>query len=696
MMNAREKISRLISATRIAVVGASSDPRKITGRPIAYMLKQGFSGEIIPINPSRTEVQGLVCHPSFSAANRPIDLALIGTAAPQVEAAVLEGIEAGVRSFVVLSSGFSEHNAEGAALQRRLTNLARTHDVAIVGPNCLGVINAETGLIASFTTAMEANVLRPGGFGFVSQSGALGAYWLDLVLQAGLGVSRWITTGNECDVDIAAAIGMLAEDPMTRVIGVYAEGVKDGIAFREALRSAARAGKPVFIIKAGRSSTGAMAAASHTGALTGQDQVYQACFDQYGAVRVDSISDLIDAARLVLHDAVPASGKIGVLSVSGGAGVLLADAIDATNLELPVFSEQTATALAKVLPGFSKPQNPVDLTANVLSNIEIFRKTLAIVSGAPELDTCILFIGLMHSIADALIESILAVGKESGKPFIVVWIGAHPETVAKLDAVGIPVYPDIPQTIASLAHVRAARGRQAAAARLPDVPHLAGPSSRSRALSEWQGKEILRTAGGVALPTGVLVQSEVEVPDAMAGLCPPFVAKLQSADMPHKSEHGGVILGLADADAARDAVRKLAQLCRDLQIPFEGVLVEEMVGFDIELIAGMRRDPVFGPMLMLGRGGVEAELDPDIAMALLPLSAQQIAQMLQSLRCARLFSGFRGHASVDLGAMAEAIAHIGTQFMRDTHLDEIEINPLVVCGNRVVALDALVRVAGSE
>ncbi len=693
MSASREQIARLMAAKRIAVVGASNDPAKLTGRPIAYMLKRGFKGEIVPINPSRDEVQGLKAYPSLAALDRPVDLAIIGTAAAAVEGVIVEGIAAGVRSFVVLSSGFSEHDAEGARLQARLTALASAHDIAVVGPNCLGVINAETGLIASFTTAMEDNDLRCGGFGFVSQSGALGAYFLDLVLQAGLGVSRWITTGNECDVDIAGSLGMLVDDPKTQVIGAYIEDIKDGPAFRNALRDAARAGKPVFLIKAGRSSVGAAAAASHTGAIAGEDRVYQACFDQYGAIRVASVTEMIDAAKLVLHNAVPSEGRIGVLSVSGGAGVLLADAIEAAGLGFPKFSAETATALAATLPGFSKPQNPVDLTANVLSNTGMFRSTLSIVSAAPELDACILFIGLMHSISETLTESILAAREQSGRPFVVVWIGARPDIVRRLDAARIPVYSDIPQAITALAHACGAMRQQAAAKSTANAPaRLPAPQGSPRQLTEWHSKAWLRETGGIGLPDGVMVHAPADVAAGVAGLTGPFVAKLQSSDMPHKSEHGGVILGLKDTAALADGVATLLGRGRDAKVVVDGVLIERMVGFDIELIVGFRRDPIFGAMLMVGRGGVEVELSPDVAMALLPLTAGEIEALLRSLRSAKLFDGFRGRPVVDVTRIAQVLAHIADKFTVDATLDEIEINPLVARGADVVALDALIKV----
>lgn len=693
MTRVREKIARLMAAKQVAVVGASSDPTKLTGRPIAYMLERGFRGGIIPINPSRTEIQGLRAYPSLGAVDRAVDLALIGTAAAQVEPVIVEGISAGVHSFVVLSSGFSEHDAEGARLQAHLTELARRHDVAIVGPNCLGVINAHTGLIASFTTAMEENTLIPGGFGFAGQSGALGAYWLDLVLQAGLGVSHWISTGNECDVDIAASIGMLVDDPLTKVIGVYVEGVKDGAAFRASLRDAARAKKPIFLIKAGRSSAGAAAAVSHTGAITGADTVYQACFDQYGAVRVASITEMIDAAKLVLHDAVPRDGRVGVLSVSGGAGVLLADAIDRAKLDLPAFTAQTAEELSKTLPGYSKPHNPVDLTANILANAGMFQKTLAIVSAAPELDACIVFIGLMRSISAVLTEAILSARAASNRPFIVIWIGARPDLIAKLDAAGIPVYSDIPPAITALANACRTRARPPRPALAHDAVELAKAADGLHTLTEWQSKVRLREIGGIALPPGVMVRADHEVADAIAGIRGPLVAKLQSSAMPHKSEHGGIIFGLAGVPAVIEAFRTLLQRSRDAKLACDGILIEEMIGFDIELIVGFRRDPVFGPMLTVGRGGVEVEVDPDVATTLLPLSAREIEALLRSLRSARLFDGFRGRQPVDVGAIAQALEKIAAGFLADPSIDEIEINPLAARGADAWALDALMKIA---
>ena len=689
-----EAVRRLLNARSVAVVGASSDPAKITGRPIAYMRKIGFQGEIHPVNPRRPEIQGLRSYPSLSAIGRPVDLAIIGTAAERVEEAIAEGIDAGAGGFVVFSSGFAEFDAEGAERQRRLAALSRQHGVPIIGPNCLGVINARSGLVASFTTALEGQPPKPGHFAFVSQSGAMAAYWLDMVTQAGIGVSTWVSSGNECDVHVGDVLAGLAEDEDTRVIGLYLEDIKDPLAFRAVARRLAEAGKPVIAIKAGRSKAGADAARSHTGALAGEDTLYEALFEQYAIERVVSLTALIDRAKPFLFDARPRGRRLGVMSVSGGAGVMLADAAEAAGLDIAPFSEDTRSRLAAVLPVFSKPQNPIDLTAMVVQDPALLSRTLSIVGEAPEIDACILFIGLMASIADTLAAAIGAARAASGKPVVVVWIGARNDVVGRLQEAGLPVFADIPAAIDALAGGLRFDRRQQAMRTLPaGLPGGSGPAGIPRMLTEWDSKAVLRT-GDAALPVphGVLVRPG-DGADVLAGLTPPLAAKLQSPALPHKSDAGGVALRLTDAEAALKTARAFEGLARDRGIPYDGTLVEEMVPFDMEFLVGLRRDPVFGPILVVGRGGVEVEAMRDVAMGLLPLDRAAVERLIRSLRCAPLLDGFRNRAPVPVGALAEAIAGLCDRFLADVRLVEVEINPMVAGPRGVAALDALVTIA---
>lgn len=686
------RAAAVLEARNVAIVGASADPGKIAGRPLSYMLSRGFAGKLFPVNPARAEVQGLKSYPSLSAIGEPVDLAIVGTPAALVEGVIQEGIAAGVQAFVVFSSGFSETGDEGATLQRRLGDLARAHGITILGPNCLGVANSATGLIASFTTALEETPIKQGGFALVSQSGALGAYWMDICLRSGLGFSKWITTGNECDMDAAAAIAYLADDPDTRVIGLYVEDVRDTAAFRQALLSAATAGKPVIAIKAGRSHAGAAAAASHTGALAGDDALYDACLSQHGALRVDSLSQMIDAARLYLFDSVPQGNRLAVMSVSGGAGVLIADEAERWALQLPALPAQAADALAQVLPPFVKAANPLDLTGNVVQDTASISKALEAVASAPGTDAIVLFVGLMHSIATAFTDAIAGARRHTRRPIVVIWIGAREDSIAILERERIPVFRDIPQAVAALgAAVRLNTLRQAALG-LPllpaDAPAAAAAGTPS-ALTEWDSKMLLRELGITAIPTGVLVAAQAL--DALpAPLSYPVVAKLQAAGLQHKSDIGGVILNI-ESDAQLDAaLRQLWQIAREQRLDAQGILLESMLPCDHELLLGLRRDARFGAALTLGRGGVDVELDADVSSRLLPLGAVHIQAMIESLRSARLFQGFRGRDAADVAVISQHVAQLCQAFLQRPDLAEIEINPLAIRGGNAWVLDAVV------
>jgi acyl-CoA synthetase (NDP forming) len=678
-----------MQARSVAIVGASSDPSKITGRPLAYMLARGYGGELFPVNPGRQEVQGLRSYPSLSAIGKPIDLAIVGTAAEQVEGVVREGIAAGVRAFIIFSSGFAEAGEAGKVLQLSLTRMAREHDVAIVGPNCLGVVNAATGLIASFTTALEESALARGSFAFVSQSGALGAYWLDIVLRSGLGLSQWITTGNECDVGAAEAIDFLVDDPDTRVIGVYLEDIRDTEGFRLALARAAVAGKPVIAIKSGRSQAGAQAAASHTGALAGDDSLYEACLAQGGALRVDSLTAMMDVARLFLFDSVPRGNRLAVMSVSGGAGVLIADEAEALGLTVPAFGDATLAALKPVLPSFAQPANPLDLTGNVVQNTGSISQAFAAVGADPNVDAVVLFVGLMHSIAHAFTEALATARRTIPQPIFVIWIGALADTVTTMEAARLPVFGDIPQAIRAIAGaVRMQALQQAARTSLPPVRILSTEDGSSHTLSEWDGKQLLLTQDAVQVPAGMLVAPGARMPAQPVTF--PVVAKLQSPELLHKSDAGGVILRIASETELARAIDRLQELGRELDVPVQGVLVEGMVPFDHELLIGLRRDARFGPVLTIARGGVQVELDADVATRLLPLNEQQVEAMLRSLRSARLLDGFRGQPAADIPRLADRIAGLCRWFIAQPDLAEVEINPLAVRGGNAWALDALV------
>lgn len=692
------RLDALLNARSVAVIGASADAAKISGRPISYMLARGYGGAIYPVNPARSEVQGLLCYPSIAAIGKPVDMAIIGTAAEHVEGAIREGIAAGVKGFVVFSSGFAELDDAGRQLQSRLTQLSQEHDVAILGPNCLGVANSRTGLLATFTTALESHALRHGAFSFVSQSGALGAYWMDIVLRAGIGFSQWITTGNECDVDAAEAIHHLVDDPHTQVIGLYIEDIRRTAAFRAALERAARSGKPVIAIKAGSSQAGAAAAASHTGALAGDDALYDACLRQHGALRVRSLTEMMDLARLLLHKAVPAGPRLAVMSVSGGAGVLIADACEPLNLELPPLRPDMVQALAPALPSFVHPNNPLDITGNVLQDTQMISRVMGILASDRDTHGIVLFIGMMHSIADAFVEALSHARSNTPIPIIVIWVGAMESSIQALEKVGIPVFLDIPQAMQALAQgICLARSQSKIRQIREGEPFVfsSPPAEKGQSLamlSEWESKRLLATQMHVQIPKGWLLQQDEATPEELPY---PLVAKLQSDQLLHKSDSGGVVLGIRNAHELQAARDKLQAIGTQLNIPIQGILVEPMLPFDHELLLGLRQDARFGPVLTLARGGVEAELDPDVVNLLLPASAADVEQMLRKLRCFKLLQGYRNKPGVDITNLAHNIASLSDWFQNQS-LRELEINPLAIKGNATWALDALAAPLGRE
>jgi acyl-CoA synthetase (NDP forming) len=443
----------LIEARSIAVLGASADPQKVGGRPIAYLQRMGFSGRIVPINPNRTEIGGLVCAPSILETD-PVDLAIISAPIDGKLDLVRDAIAAKAKAIVLFSAGFGEVGEQGRALQAELSDMARDAGVLVLGPNCLGAISVPNRLAATFTTALETRLPRAGSFSYVGQSGALGAYWLDLVAQTNLGVARWFSTGNEALISLGDVLAYLVEDPETKVIGAYVEDIKAPKLFREAAQKARDAGKTILAIKAGRSSAGARAVTCHTGANPGDDAAYAEMLADAGVVRVRSLTEMIDAARLLLAPTPPRGVRLGCATVSGGAGVLLCDAAIEAGLEIAELSPATTARLRAALPSFAHALNPVDVTGAVVSNPVLMPEVMSTLAAAPEIDTIVLFLGAMSSIADNLVSSIVRARTENpDKPMCVIWMGGPEAACAQIEAAGVPVFNEIPPAIAALACV---------------------------------------------------------------------------------------------------------------------------------------------------------------------------------------------------------------------------------------------------
>jgi acyl-CoA synthetase (NDP forming) len=450
-------LSPLLNPDTIAIVGASSNPLKVGGRPITALRDSGFVGTIVPVNAHRDEVQGLPASSSLSAYDGQIDLAIVAAPAPSVVEIVTDGIAAGVKAFVIFTSGFAEQDAAGAQEQEKLTALADAHDVAILGPNCLGAVNTANGMTATFTSALERDewgegARLQGAFGIVSQSGALASWWLALAVNAGIGISSWLTTGNECDVDVADGLAALAVDPQTKVIGLYAEGVRDRAKFDAAAQLARDNGKLVIALKAGQTEVGAAAAAAHTGADSrmAEDEVDR-WFDDLGIVRVQSMSAALNTAKVALaYPGMKPFSRLGIVTTSGGAGVLIADDASRRGFDLSGFSEPVQVQLRDLLPPFVGPRNPLDVTAGVVGNPQVFADLCDLLGDHDEHDFYLISTGLLYSVSGAMIDGIKKGLQAKGKPAGVIWVGASNKLRRSLEDEGIPVFTDLPEAIEAL------------------------------------------------------------------------------------------------------------------------------------------------------------------------------------------------------------------------------------------------------
>ena len=447
----------LLNPSTIAVVGASSNPLKVGGRPLTALRDSGFAGTIVPVNAHRPEVQGLPTVPTLSAYDGQIDLAIVAAPAPSVVDIITDGINARVRAFVVFTSGFAEKGQDGAAEQAKLSALATEHNVAILGPNCLGAVNTSNGMTATFSSALERDewaegARLKGAFGIVSQSGALASWWLALAVNAGIGNSSWLTTGNECDVDVADGLAALAQDEHTKVIGLYIEGIRDTAKFSAAARLARDNNKQVIAIKAGQTEIGAVAAAAHTGAdsLIDEDEI-NSWFSQLGIIRVESMTAALNVAKIALaYPGLDKFKRLGIVTTSGGAGVLIGDQASRVGFDLSAFSTPVQEKLTGLLPPFVGPKNPLDVTAGVVGNPQTFADMCDLLGDYDEHDFYLIATGLLYSVSEAMIEGIKKGLQAKGKPAAVIWVGASSKLSRSLEDEGIPVFPDLPEAIDAL------------------------------------------------------------------------------------------------------------------------------------------------------------------------------------------------------------------------------------------------------
>jgi acyl-CoA synthetase (NDP forming) len=697
-------LQALLRPRGIALLGISGRAENLISRPLRYLVEHGYEGGIYPVNPNYEELVGQKCYATLADVPGPVDLVLVLVAADRVEDAIRQSAAIGAKAAVVYASGFAEVGPEGVALQQRLAAVAEETGVRVLGPNCQGFLYAPTGVVATFTAAADRPLTHDSGVAYVGQSGAVGGSVLDLATDMGLGLSFWASTGNQADLNLVQVSQELLDDPAIRVLMLYVEAVDDGEGYAALARRAREVGKHLVVLRSGRSSAGRRAVASHTGAMLGDDVAFVLTSQQHGVVLVDDIDELLATAAVLATGKRSEGRRIAVVTTSGGAGGLAADLSEEIGLEMPELSAETQDRLRPLIPAFGALGNPVDVTAQLFNRgAHAFGDVCRIVADDPSVDAVAVFVTMVVGDAGArLAEDLVTTASRLPVPLLVGWIAGQELTVEGrrvFREAGIPVFGSVGNLTRVAARMAPPPHRGVAPA-LPEAPRLDG--ARIRQLLEADvvdGPELLRTIG-IRQPSSTLVASAEAAREAVAALGGPGVLKLAAGDLAHKSEVGGVRVGVSETEAGQ-VFDELIDSAKRHHVPdVEGVLVQELIPPGTELILGATagRDG-FPPVVTVGLGGVTTELYKDIASGLAPVSPEQAWEMLRGLKAWPLLAGFRGAAPADVPAAVDAVVRLSQAAAAGgDRLAEFEVNPLIVApaGRGATAVDVLVRTTGQR
>jgi len=686
----------------VAVVGASREKGKVGYEIVANLIKGGYAGKVFPVNPKADQIEGLRCYADLKAIGQVPDLVVIVVPAKFVPPVMQQCVELGVTSVVIITAGFKEVGPEGLKLEQEVVRIARSGGIRVIGPNCLGIMVPTHRLNASF----GGDLPPPGVIGYISQSGALLAAILDMATANQIGFSALFSIGNKADVDELDVIRALGDDPGTRVIAGYLENIADGDAFvREAERISHD--KPILLMKSGGTSAGAKAASSHTGSLAGGETVYESAFERSGVIRCDSIKTQFDFARAFACQPLPAGKRVAVLTNAGGPGIMAADAIEREGLTFAKLSEETIRKLGANLPAAANIHNPIDVLGDALADRYEFALQVALEDPGVDVVLVLLTPQAMTECTKTAQVVVKVAGANPTKPVLACFLGANQvkDALIVLRDGKVPAY-DSPEsavrTVKAMSDYVAWRNRPKRVVRLFPVNrhrveriidrHV---RRKLREIGEMESKEILEAYGFVT-PEGAIATTADQAAAIADQLGYPVVLKIWSPDIIHKSDVGGVKVGLTGREEVRDAfdlmMYRIPQKMPEANIL--GVLVQKMVRKGREVILGMNRDPHFGPLMMFGMGGIFVEVLKDVAFYLAPLTADEARQMLAATKTYQMLKGVRGQEGVDLDAIAEALQRLSQLVTEFPQIQEMDINPFVVGppGTTPIAVDARISV----
>jgi len=688
----------------IAVLGASPDTHRIRGRLLHQLRENGFPGRILPINPSYQEIGGLRCYASIGAVGEPVDLALVAIPAVGVASALEECARAGVKNALIISSGFAEEGGAARDMQMALVDVTNRTGIRACGPNCEGYFNALGKVATTFSPTVEVKedeartLVSERRIGVIAQSGGIGFALFNRGKAAGIGFSYVISTGNEADLNMADFLDYMVEDPNTHAVMLFCETVRDGPAFVAALAKARRLGKPIIAIKIGRSDAGSRASASHTASLSGSYTAYRAIFERYGVIEAEDPDEAVAIAGVLLTCPLPKGRRTGIITPSGGGGAWMADTLSLHGLIVPPLSPATQASLRSVMPSYGAPGNPVDVTAQGSSTGAAVMTAMETLAQSDEIDMLVLITSLTSESRVSLdADRVRATAARCGKP-MTVWTYTLPSEFGRRSAAGcgLFVHSDLRNVGVSMSRLAGYAETLVRPLPAPDdtVPAASLPDDLPAVLTEHHAKALLAPYG---LPQSQerLTTSASDAADAANVLGYAVVIKIASPDLPHKTEAGGVILGLQNehsVTAAYDQIIASAQRHKpDAHI--EGVLVQRMAPRGHELVIGMVNDPTFGPIMMAGFGGTMVELMGDVTHRPAPVNVAEATEMLRGLKSAKLLGGFRGAPPIDITPAAELIANLSRAALAyREHIAEMELNPVILHadGSGLTIADALI------
>lgn len=698
MQDKFDGLRALLEPASVAIIGASDDPARIGGRPLRYMRDGGFKGALYPVNPNRHEVQGLPAFTSILEVPETVDCAIIAVPAKIVPRTIEDCAGMGVKSVIVFSAGFAETaTGEGEKMQAQLADIATRTGIRILGPNCLGILSFKSRFFATFSSTGDGGYTEPGPLAIISQSGAYGTHLYAVARSWGLGVAQVITTGNECDITVAECIGWAALDDDVRIIAAYAEGIKDGPALIRSLELARANNKPVIFMKVGRSEEGAAAAASHTASLAGADEIYDAVFRQHGVFRADTTEEMLDIAYACTAGIYPAGDKIGLVTLSGGVGVQMADHANKMGLNVAPMPQAAQARLKSALP-FAAPRNPVDTTAQIFNDLSLVGKNFTIMLDEGGYDVSVAFFTVAAAspyIVEPLLQELDELRQRFPDKLIILSIMGPDDIMARYRQAGYLIFEDPCRAIsaaAALVHFGVSFNRKPKLTPKKLVPAAPLQALGKQALSEWASREVLARAG-IPLVQGKLATSAEEaatIAQVFGGL---VAMKINGANISHKSEIGGVELNVAPENAQQTFEQLHARVkmhAPDVQA--SDVIVSPMVDGGIETILGVTVDPVFGPAVMFGLGGIFVEVFQDVVFRMAPFDQSEAMKMIAEIKGSKLLHGVRGNPPSDIKALIGTLVGL-SQFAADhaDQLDSVDLNPFIVLpqGQGALALDCL-------